>query len=158
MWNFRMMALVIAVFCISVPLSGCGKKDWKAKTHPVTGLVTINGKNAVGAFVTFFADGPAVDVRESLPYGIVKEDGTFVISTYNYEDGAPTGTYRVTLRWPFEPHLAEDRLDGAFGTPERAVTTVTIKEGQNELPSIILDGVKVKTKSTENQFGIPRQM
>jgi hypothetical protein len=158
MQKLRAIASSIVVFTLSVALTGCGRNDWKAETYPVTGTVKINGKDAVGAFVTFFADGQAVDVRESLPYGIVKEDGTFVVSTYEFENGAPAGTYRVTVRWLFEPHLAEDRLDGKFGAPERAVTTVTVKEGRNELPAILLDGVKVKTKSTETLFAVPRQM
>lgn len=128
---------------------GCGE-DWKAETYPATGKVTINGEPPEGAVVTLYPADEKVDKRNSRPWGIVQEDGTFTLKTYENGDGAPAGEYDVTLKWPWDVSTPSgamtDRLGGRFSRPEQSQWTVTIEEGENELEPIELSGVQVKNR------------
>jgi len=128
---------------------GCGE-DWQAETHPVIGRVNINGQAPEGAVVTLYTTGEKVDERNSRPWGVVQHDGSFTLTTYDKGDGAPVGTYKLTIKWPEDlskPSTAmTDRLGGKFARPEQSQWTVTIEEGNNELELIEITGVKVQTK------------
>ncbi|MEW4486976.1 hypothetical protein AB1L42_02785 [Thalassoglobus sp. JC818] len=135
---------------------GCGKADWQADTYPAMGTLTINGETPVGALVELHPKGEATDVRNSLPWGLVEEDGTFTLSTYEMGDGAPPGEYAVTIKWSPDvnsPTLA-DRLNGAFREPGQSQWTVTIAEEDNEIPAIEITDAKV---SSSEQAGKRRK-
>lgn len=124
---------------------GCGGGDWRAETQPASGSITINGKKPEGAIVRFHPTKEAIDVRESKPWGLVGSDGTYRLRTYEKGDGAPVGTYHVTVEWLDNPHVpgAVDLLGGAYADPDRSKTKITIKEGQTELPPIEITGARV---------------
>ena len=130
-------------------LIGCGEKDWHAETHPTRGRVIINGQPAAGAVVELHSTGEKKpDVRNSRPWGIVQQDGTFTLSTYESGDGAPPGEYAITVRWPpdvNQPSL-EDRLGGAYTKPDQSKWRATITEGDNELPPVEITGARVQAK------------
>lgn len=143
--------VVLALLCGMTSLFcclGCGDEDWQAETYPAQGRITINGESPSGTVVELHSTGEQPDVRNSRPWAIVQEDGTYVLSTYETGDGAPVGDYKVVLRWPpdvTQPSLA-DRLGGAYSTPQRSPWMVNISEGDNELPPIELTGAKVLPK------------
>src|SRR5262249_13827201 len=74
------------------------------------------------------------------------EDGTFRVSTYGLEDGAPAGKYRVTVSWK-GPAIGPSGEVGVVGDeddrPEKAPTAfrnpnfsrlkVDVTEGENSL-------------------------
>jgi hypothetical protein len=129
-------------------LLGCSDEQWKADTYPAHGTLTVNGEPAVGAVVELHSVGGQPDVRNSRPWAIVQEDGSYVLSTYESGDGAPVGDYAVTLRWPpdvGQPSLA-DRFDGAYATRSRSQWEVSISEGENPLPPITLEGVRLNAQ------------
>lgn len=130
---------VIAILIISAWFTGCGE-DWRAPTHPATGRVSVNGQAPVGAIVQLIPAAAPVDERNSRPWGLVKEDGTFALGTYETEGGAPAGQYAITLTWPIDPSVPSltDRLGFRYSRPEQSRWRVTIKEGDNELPPIEL--------------------
>lgn len=72
-------------------LGGCGPKH--PTVEPVSGKVTFKGEAVEGATVTFFAEGsgghPAV--------GTTGADGTFNLTSYEPNDGAPAGKHTVTV-------------------------------------------------------------
>lgn len=128
--------------------SGCGGEDWQADAYPASGTLTVNGEPAEGAVVELHSVGQQPDVRNSRPWAIVQEDGSFTLSTYGSGDGAPAGEYDVIVRWPpdvSQPSLT-DRLGGAYSTPAGSPATVTITEGENPLPPIEITGAKVSSK------------
>lgn len=146
MKGIDLLALAGLLICL-----GCGE-NWQAETHPTHGRITINGEAPNGAVVELYATGEAVDVRNSRPWAIVQEDGTYSLSTYERGDGAPAGQYAVTVRWPpdvSQPSLA-DRLGGAFVRPERSRWSVTVGEGENELPPIEITGAKISSREQAN--------
>lgn len=79
-------------------------------------------------------EGPAIRVS---PRGNIQPDGTFVLTTYRPDDGAPAGEYRaIIMPWAppadegnYRPPIVEERLLSFQTTPLR----VTIKPGPNEL-------------------------
>lgn len=150
MKDIELLALAGLLLCL-----GCGE-NWQAETYPAHGRITINGEAPNGAVIELYATGEAVDVRNSRPWAIVQEDGTYALSTYERGDGAPAGQYAVTVRWPpdvSQPSLA-DRLGGAFVRPERSRWGVTVGEGENELPPIEITGAQISSKE---QASSPRR-
>ena len=125
----------VVVACVAV--SGCGER-WEAETHPASGRVSINGKPASGSLVQLHAVGQQPDERNSRPWGLVKDDGTFTLSTYETGDGAPVGDYMVTITWPDDPSVPSmsDRLGFKYARPDQSRWKVTIREGRNALAPI----------------------
>lgn len=73
------------------------------------------------------------------PRGTTDAEGTFKLSTYDTEDGAPQGKYRVTLeRWfrdePDSPPT--NHLSTALATPATAGIEIQITKGPNRLDPI----------------------
>lgn len=106
---------------------GCGSSegDKKGATFPVKGQVQLDGRPLGGVFVVLhpLAGDPA---RRS--YGRTAADGTFVLSTYAHQDGAPAGEYIVTILWPD----GEGQVP-QYARPETSGIRVEIKQGANEL-------------------------
>lgn len=136
-------AVAVCMLC-----SGCGGDDWQASTYPASGQISINGQPPAGAVVELHAVGEVPDARNSRPWAVVQDDGSFTLTTYEAGDGAPVGEYAVTVRWPpdvSQPSLA-DRLGGAYATTERSRWNVTISNGDNALAPIEIDDAKVQSK------------
>jgi hypothetical protein len=133
--------LVAAV--LGVALSGC----WWAKgdrppTYPVEGSLFVNGRPAAGATVQLYA---AADPKLAAlrPHAVVKADGTFRLTTFRTEDGAPAGSYVLTVRWPLPPRPGRedegtDRFRGRYADPKRPVRQVEVAPGTNEVGRIDL--------------------
>ncbi len=128
---------------------GCGE-TWEADTYPASGRISINGKPPAGALVQLFPTGARkTDDRDSRPWGLVKDDGTYVLATYNAEPGAPAGDYMLTLTWPPDasrPSMV-DKLRRQYATPEKSRWKVTVAKGDNVLPLVELNDVKIDDKA-----------
>jgi hypothetical protein len=121
--------------------AGCG--TGKPTAYPVTGKVTVGGKDADGALVCLHpvdGDGPNA-VR---PLGYVQQDGTFQLTSYKENDGAPAGRYKVTVVWrPKKKTTTEpdgpDFLKGRYADPKASKIEVTVNQGATALDPIKLD-------------------
>lgn len=134
---FRSRSVITAV-CLSA-LVGCSNSDsWKPKLYSASGVCRVNGMPASGALLNLIPMGMPVDIRETHPWGIVDQNGTFKLSTYQLGDGIPVGEYKLTLYWLVEPSdpMSGDRLKGKFKSVEKALRTVTIVAGENNLETI----------------------
>jgi hypothetical protein len=127
-------------------LTGCGDEAWQAKVYPASGTISINGAPPAGAVVTLNPTGNPIDVRNSKPAGVVGEDGSYRLTTYDPNDGAPVGEYALTIIWPWEltSGSSTDRLKSAYQDPAKSPRKVTISTGENKIPSIELVGVKIQ--------------
>ena len=137
-------ALVPALALLAA-LAGC-REDWQAATYPASGRLTINGRPAAGALVQLFPKaGTAPDERNSRPWGKVAADGSFELSTYQGEAGAPAGEYGVAISWPVDAAVlgSPDRLGGKYNAPEKSSLAVTLKAEPNQIPPFDLAGAKV---------------
>jgi hypothetical protein len=75
------------------------------------------------------------------PFAKVKEDGTFTLTTYTEDDGAPEGEYGVTVDWRTQPKEGKfsfgeggggaSRLTPKYGNPQQPVLRATVKKGDS---------------------------
>jgi hypothetical protein len=120
--------LVVGPFLILVlaALVGCGGGGGggnhtpleQKKTVPARGIVTYKGKPLDNASVTFMPleEGKTISARGSTD-GV----GSFVLSTYGKDDGAPVGKYKVLVSVSFtvevEPGVLAPEPEGGFKSP-----------------------------------------
>jgi hypothetical protein len=64
----------------------------------VQGQVFLEKKPAHGAVVWFHPVGTAAPGTRR-PFGVVDQDGSFVMGTHKSKEGVPAGKYRVAIFW-----------------------------------------------------------
>jgi hypothetical protein len=131
----------IAGCAVVLALVGCGSGG-KPAVVPAGGKVMFNKTTpAVGALVVFHPVDPALSKRVGgNPFAKVRDDGTFVLTTFAEGDGAPEGEYGVTIDW--RPAAKDQKLslgDGGatgsaklnpkYGNPQQPVLKATVKTG-----------------------------
>ena len=111
----------------------------------VEGKVLYKGGPARGAIITFHPKAEDT-LTTPRPSGVVRDDGTFTLSTRHPNDGAAAGEYLVTIVWPEDPRPARptfstapppdppDRLKGRYADRTRSGLTAVVKSGSNQLP------------------------
>ena len=77
------------------------------------------------------------------PRATVGADGTFQVSTYGENDGAPAGDYVILISWEApnptnEEASGPDRLGGRYVDPAKSKLTAKIELRPTELPPIRL--------------------
>jgi predicted Zn finger-like uncharacterized protein len=93
--------MLIGIVVVSVALGGyyCMPSDLfgmrRRTVYATEGSVYFQGKPAAGARVTLIPVDKSRD--RYFPTGKVGDDGTFKLTTYEPEDGAPAGRYRMTV-------------------------------------------------------------
>jgi hypothetical protein len=107
--------------------------------HPVRGRVTFQGKPAKGVFVLFVPVNEPAEAVDPRPRAETEEDGSFSLSTYGENDGAPLGEYIVTMSWqggvrPDGSEEPPDKLLGRYAEVGKSKLRASVKEGPNELP------------------------
>ncbi len=102
--------LTLATF-VFVGATGCGSGDGdRIAVYPATGAIKFRGQPVPGAFVSLHRkDGADIDVPH--PTATVGADGTFSLSTYAGQDGAPEGDYVLTVQW-YKPIRREGEIVG----------------------------------------------
>ncbi len=135
--RFQCAQIMLLLLAASFATSGCGRQAEGPPTYPVRGVLLIDGKPAKDAQVIFNpADGEDFDQRGARPTGKADENGAFTLTTYQPGDGAPAGTYLVTVYWAANPESLEpspDRLNGRFADPTRSKLEVVVEEAATEL-------------------------
>ena len=87
----------LTVLAAALLACGCGKQvdEKRVATVPVSGKLLVDGKPFGPALLMLTLNPPNVEVPSV--NGYVKGDGTFELKTYQDGDGAPAGSYNVTL-------------------------------------------------------------
>ena len=151
----RTLPCVALAFC----LAGCGPPDgprWDLTLHPVTGVVTYDGKPAAGVLVGLLPiDAPLPPAIPANPRATTREDGTFTIGTFRDGDGACVGSYQILLNWTPAPVAGEearvDRLRGWFDAAHSPLRLMVV-EGGNVIPPI---AIPARTAPPAEVPGIP---
>lgn len=140
----------LALAGLAVWAAGCGGSG--GRVHPVSGRVNYKGKPAGGALVYFHMKGKT-NPSQPMPYGKTESDGTFRLTTFNPNDGAPEGDYDVSIYWPAEVSSKSkesqqpsdgsrdsppDKLNGRYLKPGPGSPTAVVKAGNNDLPAFDL--------------------
>jgi hypothetical protein len=124
----------LGLLVIAFLVSGCDGNSNALPVFPVSGQVSYEGKPAAGAKVFLYPVEPAQN--SVIPHGIVEDDGTFRISSYGRDDGAPAGRYNATVVWTKPASGDEDGptlIPLRYGDPKTANLPVEIKGQPNEL-------------------------
>jgi hypothetical protein len=141
---------VVLLTLLALALAGCSSYSGRRQVYPVQGQLFIQGQPADGARVVFYlSPGTGSDPQKPVfPLGDVAADGSFQLTTYLKNDGAPEGEYAVTVVWPEprkpgeRPDSTEerpDRLNGRYAEPENSPFHATIIRGTNTLAPFHLD-------------------
>jgi hypothetical protein len=133
-----------ALLCLGAALltGACAKDEARVPVFPVRGQVRFEGKPAPGAFVVFH---PVEDAGDDLrPTGRVGTDGSFSLSTYDKDDGAPAGDYTVTVEWQKlitkgqETEVGPNVVPDRYGKPQTTPLKASVTEAANDLPPLQL--------------------
>jgi hypothetical protein len=130
-----------------VTAAGCGAKQDpnRLPVFPTKGQVTFQGKPATGALVVLHPKVATPQNESVRPRAYVKDDGSFELSSYESNDGAPAGDYAVVLVWPKTIKAANGEVGPGpnvfppkYARPDTSPAVIKIAEGSNQLQPIIL--------------------
>jgi len=127
-----------------VGLGGCSAS--KPKTVPVSGKVMYKKDTPAEGALVVFHPTPEMEARISgKPFARVGADGTFVLTTYEENDGAPEGEYGVTIDYRVKDKGGEPKfrlggdeggaggklaIDVKYTNPQQPVLKATVKRGE----------------------------
>ena len=127
--------LVTGLILIAAP--GCSRTD-RLKTVPVSGIVTLDGQPLkMGSVIFTPANGRAAT-------GQIQADGTYVLGTYEEDDGAILGTHQVsvTAREELppdpgglpEPSYGPSQIPEFYGYAATSGLQFEVVDGENDIP------------------------
>jgi hypothetical protein len=138
-WGPTRLGWLVAVFMAA--LAGCSGEKGRVPVFPVSGKVTVQGEPPQGALLVFHPEQRGGE--EALrPTAKVKEDGSFQLTTYDGDDGAPAGDYIVTVQWNKLVKKGSDYSAGpnvvppAYAKPETSPWKVNVAESGKVLESM----------------------
>jgi predicted phosphodiesterase len=105
--------------------------------HPVKGKVFFDGTPTPHAQIAFHLLDASGKKATRTGDAFVDPDGSFVLSSYTPNDGAPTGEYGVTVVWrqPWvdaQGKAGPNLLPDKYARPDSSDLRVRVKEGINE--------------------------
>jgi hypothetical protein len=140
-WRQLNVAFVLAAF-VAAGCTGCSKSQSHVPVHPVSGLVKFQGQSPEGAFISLV---PKTAIEGApAPRASVGKDGSFTVSTFNGEDGAPEGEYTVTIQWYKPVRQGKDLVGGPnvlpakYASAQTSDLTIHVAAGENHLQPIQL--------------------
>jgi hypothetical protein len=141
--GLRQLIGLVFIAALTLPVFGCGRSDKNpVAVHPVQGAIQFRGKPTEGAFVSLHPKKAIEGVPT--PRATVAKDGTFTVSTYDGNDGAPEGDYVITVQWYRAVRVGNDLVGGPNVLPAKYASAQTsdvqirIAAGENQLKPIQL--------------------
>ncbi|GIX02287.1 MAG: carboxypeptidase regulatory-like domain-containing protein [Thermogutta sp.] len=150
-FSFARKAVIGVVFVLLLSLSGCGSGKravpGRPKTVPVKVTVTYKGQPVADANVQFLpvSGGHAAT-------GMTDAQGVARLTTFDKNDGAVPGSYRVTIRKsvlveggstdpdaPPVPAKYREELPAKYGAPETSGLTAEVTESTTEFTFDLTD-------------------
>jgi hypothetical protein len=125
-YEFKVRRLIAAAVAVSLSMIECGCGNRGLPVFPVQGELRYNKEPAAKALVIFTPqeNTDAKNWPNGYPRGVVKEDGSYKLSTYGETDGAPAGEYAVTVLWLENVEGShEEKVDKLQGRYADAVTS-----------------------------------
>jgi hypothetical protein len=131
MRSARRLWSCLALVAVSVVTVGC--RGDQLATYPVSGSVDITG-------VGDLKSGEVIFTNETITAkGQIQPDGTFKLTTYKENDGAPAGKYQAFIlgaakskATASDPYAIEYLIDPSFTDRKTSGLEFTVEEGPNE--------------------------
>jgi hypothetical protein len=151
--TFSLAGLVCA-FCVSCTKAG-------RPLYPVHGRVLFDGKPMAGGIVILHPLED-LDLGDTKPRALIDADGSFQVYLYRTDDGAPAGSYAVSI-FPKKPKKepgtakskgAKRQAKADARAADAAAGIATIKKAKSEKAQIP-QAVKQKEKKRELQAAFP---
>lgn len=126
--------------------AGCGDRRYDpVPLYRVRGTLLFNGAPLPGAVVRLHPEDPALAAAALVPTGRVGEDGSFVLTTYENQDGVPAGEFVVTVVLPEPrgqgpPGPPSDQFRGRYADPRKSKLRATVRPGELALAPFSLSG------------------
>jgi hypothetical protein len=139
------------IFALSV---GCGGKN-RLEVAPVSGRVVFRGQGIPRAIVIFHPEEDAVEQAKKLrPFAYADDSGNFQLKTYVEGDGAPPGTYRVSIIARSSGGANTPRKDAIISEeqPASAPAVRIPPEITNKYANVDTAGIKVTIHEGENNL------
>jgi hypothetical protein len=127
---------------LGLSTAGCRQDQPRIPVYPVTGKVTVGGVVPAGALVVLYPKAGAEGAPR--PSGKVKADGTFALTTFEADDGAPAGEYVATVRWNKLIKRGRDHVAGPnviakrYSDRESSIWKVNVAAAPNELEPLTI--------------------
>ncbi len=133
-------SLVSCVALAALSLTGCGDRETIIPTYPVSGRVL---RGDVPIFYATVVLHPKSDIGDQSlrPRGVTNADGTFSLTTFTADDGAPAGDYEVSVtQWTTDKpeEGPKNRLAGKYADPATSGIQIKVSSGPNEVPAIVI--------------------
>jgi hypothetical protein len=136
---------LVGLGIMAVGLTGCGSSDGieRLPTVPVEGQIKFEGKPLAQADVVFHPQGVS-DPRHAPARGKTDDSGNFKLTTYDSGDGAPVGSYAVTVAYyPLVKdadgvHAGPNALPRKYSTPQFTDLNVQVSDSNAKLPPLEL--------------------
>lgn len=131
----RLLSQFVTLSVVLTTVTGCTPGEQRRPTFHVTGKVLDGSKAVPNATVVFHPVGG--DGQDAVvPRGTTGADGSFTLTSYDGNDGAPAGDYRVTVVQLLAGRPDEgpsNRLNAKFAKPESSGLTATVNAGPTDL-------------------------
>ena len=128
----------LAGVVFAITFAGCGGEEGRVPVYKVTGKVTVSGEVPEGALVVLYPAKIQGD-QELRPSGKVRSDGSFSLTTYEADDGAPVGEYTATIAWNKLIKRGQDSVAGPnviakdYAKRESSTWKVKVEDAPNDL-------------------------
>jgi hypothetical protein len=143
------VALLTCMLMVSCGKSGDRVKGVRLPVYPAKGKLMMGDEPVPNATLTFHPVKKFPrEVAQIRPSAHTNKDGTYEVSTYGSNDGAPAGDYSVTVSWRgAEPNLRNEEEDELAPVQFRNATTTgfktTLKEGENTIQVFNMGKIEV---------------
>ncbi|QDT89407.1 hypothetical protein [Gimesia algae] len=115
---------------------GSAEEPYTKETFPVTGKVTVDGKEPGSPIKVMCHKQDEIDTEHPTISGCqTANDGSFEIATYTTGDGMPEGKYALTFLWGKMDVISRsyggpDKLKKRYSKPEKSEITFTVEPGK----------------------------
>jgi hypothetical protein len=125
-------------------LAGCGSSQNadRLPVFPATGKLVYDGRPLAGAYIVLHPKRAAGGRAAPRPHAQAASDGSFALTSYESNDGAPAGDYTLTVELRSLANHGGDvtagpnTLPAKYGRAETSPVTIQIAEQTNDLPEI----------------------
>jgi hypothetical protein len=125
-------------------LCGCGSSQSgdRVPVFPASGRLVSDGQPLAGAYIVLHPKGADAGHAAPRPHGQAAADGTFSLTSYETNDGAPAGDYTLTVELrPLVKNGGDftagpNILPAKYSRAKTSPVTVNITQGRNELAEI----------------------